>query len=448
MPKSKVVFCITCKGRAPHVLETLPQNLAHNPDATFVLLDYNSGDGLVNDVVKRHADEMNNGRLVIYSCPDPQVFHMAHAKNMAHRLGIREGADILVNLDADNFTGPGFSQWLRWVFIRQPDNFAWANMVKGEMDRGITGRIAVTRNAFLMAGGYDEKYNTWSPDDEDFKCRLRMLGINSIGIPKQFLRALKHPDKMRFREYPHVALDCYDKPKVHPAAAVVNGGDVGCGKVFRNACAKPIWIDPIPTRIFGIGMHKTGTSSLHEAFRILGFNAHHWNNALWARAIWEQVAEGRSSIVERHYAFSDLPFPLLYASLDALYPGSKFILTVREIDNWIRSVRNHWNPDVNPWCKEWDIAPFTHKLHQMMYGRKTFDEAIFRARYRAHNKNVLEYFKNRPNDLLILSMDDYKGSVYKSHWEPLCKFLDRPIPPVTFPHALQTAHYKAVDYQI
>ena len=37
---------------------------------------------------------------------------MAHAKNMAHRLGIIEGADILCNLDADNFTGPGFASYI------------------------------------------------------------------------------------------------------------------------------------------------------------------------------------------------------------------------------------------------------------------------------------------------------------------------------------------------
>ena len=46
-------------------------------------------------------------------------------------------------------------------------------MVQGILPRGITGRIIVTRNAFLVTGGYDEKYENHSPDDKDFNMRLR-----------------------------------------------------------------------------------------------------------------------------------------------------------------------------------------------------------------------------------------------------------------------------------
>jgi hypothetical protein len=424
-------------------MQTLPVNLANNPHAKFVLLNYNSGDGLNEYVFKNHQDALKSGKLVLYSHLEPDKFHMAHAKNMAHRLGIREGADVLVNLDADNFTGPGFDRWLQDQFFWQypwqgAERFLWSNMIKGQLDRGITGRIAVTRNAFLMVGGYDEKFAEWSPDDEDFKCRLRLLNIPSGEIPPQFLKAVRHTDKLRFREYRHVERKCYDQPKppVCPSVAVVNGGNVGCGKVFRNESTKPIWIAPIPTRVFGIGMHKTGTSSLDSAFKMLGFNSAHWNTALWARGICEEMARGRSATVEQHYTFSDLPFTLLYKELDKAYPGSKFILTVRPEHDWIRSVRNHWDPKINPWRKDWDIAPFTHVLHQRLYGRKTFDADAFLARYRQHNAEVIAYFKNRPGDLLVMKVD-------KPEWGALCAFLDRPIPDVPFPHALRTAAHQA-----
>jgi len=78
-------------------------------------------------------------------------------------------------------------------------------MVRGELSRGISGRIAVTRQAFLKAGGYDEKYQTWSPDDKDFNARLRRLGYAGLEIDPQFLLAVNHNDKMRFREYKHAA---------------------------------------------------------------------------------------------------------------------------------------------------------------------------------------------------------------------------------------------------
>ncbi len=428
-------------------MQTLPRNLADNPNAKFVLLNYNSGDGLVDYVLTKHRCDIDSGRLVLYSNFEPKKFQMGHAKNMAHRLGIREGADVLVNLDADNMTGPGFDCWLEARFAMHREHFAWANMVKsgpGRMDRGVTGRIAVSRNAFLMAGGYDEKYADWGPDDEDLKCRLRLLGVSSSEIPAEFLKAVRHTDRLRFRDYRHVEKDCYNpKPPVCPSVAVVNNGVAGCGKVFRNESGCPIWITPFPTRIFGIGMHKTGTTSLDAAFKVLGFNSEHWNTALWARKVWDEMLSGRSATVESHYAFSDLPFTLLYKELDQAYPGSKFILTIRPEDAWLRSVRDHWDPNLNPWRKDWDIAPFTHVIHQKLYGRKTFDADVFLERYRRHNAEVMEYFKDRPGDLLVIHVRH--GEM---EWGPLCEFLDRPVPECQYPHKLETKKEYSITYEI
>ena len=106
-----IAFCITCKGRTQHLRETLPKNLADNPRSKFIVLDYNSNDGLLEYIRKEHGGEIHSGRLVVYSYPAGHQFKMAHAKNMAHRLGILEGGDILCNLDADNFLGPRFEDY-------------------------------------------------------------------------------------------------------------------------------------------------------------------------------------------------------------------------------------------------------------------------------------------------------------------------------------------------
>jgi hypothetical protein len=427
------------------VKQTLPQNLADNPDARFVLLNYNSGDDLVSYITEHHRADIDSGRLAFYSTYEPERFQMAHAKNMAHRLGILEGADILVNLDADNFAGRGFAKYLQDEFAAAAycgrEYFMWAKMVKGELARGINGRMAVTRNAFLMAGGYDEKYNTWGPDDEDFKVRLRMLGIEDAEIDPRYLDAVKHTDRARFREYPEVAGVAYgERAACSPANPIANFGKVGLGTVCRNKAGKQRVIGPIPTRIFGIGMHKTGTTSLDKAFGVIGINSHHWGTANWARDVWQQVTmDGRSALVDRHYAFCDLPFTILFRELDEAYPGSKFILTVRPEEAWLRSVERHWDAATNPHRQFWDIAPFTHKMHQLVYGCKNPDRATFAARYHRHNAEVWEYFKDRPNDLLTHHLGD--------GWGKLCWFLDRPAPTVPYPHELQTKAY-APDFQI
>jgi hypothetical protein len=398
--KMQIGFCTTCKGRAQHIEETLPANLRDNASAKFILVNYNSPDHLDEFVRKEHMDAIESGRLSIYRFTEPGPFRMAHAKNLAHRLALMEGCDALVNVDADNFAGPDFDQYVaRRIEAYEGDAFLWANMRKGEMHRGISGRIAVTANAFLAAGGYDEVFSTWGPDDKDFNSRLRRLGFRRLEIDERFLNAINHNDKTRFREYPNVQYATEDfllPGREH--VRVANAGSFGLGVVYKNFGREPLELLPIPTRIFGIGMHKTATTSLARALATLGYDAAHWKSAHWAKAIWEETkAHGSSRTLERHYALCDLPLPLLFRELDAAYPGSKFILTIREEDEWIESVRTHWS-DKNPWRAQWDTDPFTHRIHRELYGGVKFNEQVMRERYRRHNAEVLEHFKDRPPD--------------------------------------------------
>jgi hypothetical protein len=434
-----IVFCTTCKNRTQHLKLTLPQNLADNPRSKFVVLDYNSQDDLLSYVKGNHDHDMRSGRLVVYSNREEPVFKMAHAKNMAHRLGIMEGADILVNLDADNLTGPGFEEFVSWKF-RKPDVFLWSNVKKGEgKGRGLSGRIAVTTSAFRKVGGYDEKYDVWGPDDKDFNLRLRKLGLSPIEIDASFLNGVPHNNRMRFREYPHAdqngeenfSIDKSTIPCVRPNSRV----GFGCGtvvKAFDDSC-EPIVLKQLPNKIFGIGMHKTATTSLHHALEIMGFDSWHWLSAHTAKAIWREMNnDGTSPTIDRYDALSDLPIPMLYKQLDEAYPGSKFVLTLRDEESWLDSVRRHFS-DRNPWRAGWSQDPFTNRVHQVLYGRQDFHAGIFRERYRRHNREVFDYFRDRPGDLLVMEMG-VEGA-RPTNWEALCKFVDAPRPLMPYPSA-------------
>jgi len=363
---------------------------------------------------------------------------MAHAKNMAHRCAMLEGGDILVNVDADNYAGRGFDEWLVRQFQGSSDIFAWPRMVKegeGRLPKGISGRIGVSRTSFLLAGGYDEKYTTHSPDDKDFDARLRRLGIDRREIPPHFLQAILHNDKMRFKDYPHALTAAVgEESAISPDATVVNGGNIGCGKVWRNFGPEPIEIKPLPCRIFGIGLHKTGTTSLHHAFQILGFKSAHWQTAPWAKTVWREATQnGKSAALEKFYCACDLPIALVYQQLDRAYPGSKFVLTVRDEWSWLTSVRKHWMPEFNQFRYLWDEDVFTHRLHNMLYGRKDFYPTTMLERYRRHNAEVIEYFKGREQDLLVMDME--KG---RHGWRELCGFLGLTVPNEPYPHMLKT----------
>src|ERR1700733_9715335 len=176
-----IVFVTTCRGRTEHLKQTLPRNLGDNPSALskFVVLDYSSQDDLLAYLKSAHARELASGKLVVYSYPGADRFHMSHAKNMAARCGILEGADILVTLDADNFTGLDFDQFVY-------DQFSCGSTIGPERDiflcpnfplikslphgplrpaRGYAGRLAIRTQDFIKAGGYDEAFDTWRGED-------------------------------------------------------------------------------------------------------------------------------------------------------------------------------------------------------------------------------------------------------------------------------------------
>ena len=213
---------------------------------------------------------------------------------------------------------------------------------------------------------------------------------------------------------------------------VANYGKFGVGTVYRNGDPTPIELGPVPTRVFGIGLHKTATTSLHKAFQLLGYDSLHWG-ASEAPLVWEEVnAAGRSKTLERFYAACDLPIPLLYHKLDQAYPGSKFILTVRDEAEWLRSVERLWDERYNPTRWQWDVWPISNRLHHALYGRIDFDPATMLGRYRRHNAEVKEYFRTRPQDLMVMDLSAGAG------WPELCGFLGAPVPAVPYPREYAT----------
>ena len=100
---------------------------------------------------------------------------------------------------------------------------------------------------------------------------------------------------------------------------------------------------------------------------------------------------------------------------DVQYPGSKFILTLRDMDEWLDSRRRH--VERNQRMKEAGEynGPFL-----------IVDLDTWATEYRRHEAVVRTYFASRPTDLLAFKPAD-------SDWEPLCTFLGRAVPAGPFP---------------
>lgn len=218
-------------------------------------------------------------------------------------------------------------------------------------------------------------------------------------------------------------------------------------------------------KVFGIGLSHTGTRSLDKALNILGIKSIHWP---LDRKTYRELSNGiyKLSILEKYQAVTDITTVPVYPQLDKTYPGSKFILTIRDKKSWLESMERvnrtefrssklsilltYWKRSLYEMqhygraAKVMRFAKFIKFMINSPHERKMIEFqriAVFGAiafndngkdrfsyLYDTHYKNVLDYFKGRPNDLLVI--DVCKGG----GWELLCTFLSKPIPDTLFPY--------------
>src|SRR5580658_4562684 len=84
-----ISLCVTVMDRLHHLRRTLPENIAASRNSClveFVVLDYSSHDGLEDWIKTEMLDQLKAGVVVFAQLRNSSEFHMAHAKNVAHRL--------------------------------------------------------------------------------------------------------------------------------------------------------------------------------------------------------------------------------------------------------------------------------------------------------------------------------------------------------------------------
>ena len=168
-------------------------------------------------------------------------------------------------------------------------------------------------------------------------------------------------------------------------------------------------------RIFQIGFNKCGTTSLFKLFKNNGISSVHYDNGDIAKTIYNNHNRNKPLISYKYRKkifFSDMENiftskliyigPLLFRALDKEYPNSKFILNLRNKDNWIESRYNHDNGNY--------VDIIKTKLN------KTDAEVIemWENEWDDYHLTVINYFKFRPNDLLIFNIEkDDPIKIYK-----------------------------------
>jgi hypothetical protein len=189
------------------------------------------------------------------------------------------------------------------------------------------------------------------------------------------------------------------------------------------------WIDRRPvrsTKVVGIGLPKTGTTSLGYCLRRFGFKHRTYDMNLAAKVKTGRAPEAMKE-AEKHESFEDWPWFMLYREFDQKFPNSKFILTLRkDTATYVKSLQGHHeregirNKDFvkPPW---WDVVQEVEPAD--------WDYEKSARRYEKHNRDVLDYFAGRiDKDLLVVCWETGDG------WAELSRFLNQRIPNEPFPH--------------
>lgn len=177
------------------------------------------------------------------------------------------------------------------------------------------------------------------------------------------------------------------------------------------------------SKVFGIGWAKTGTTTLGRCFEILGFD--HQSQRLDLVLDLKQGDLSRiQSVAAEKESFEDWPWIILFKELDEMFPGSKFVLTTRDPERWLKSYRNMLR------CEK-EASEKLNEVRRILYGLpfpNVTDQQLL-DRYNSHNQEVTEYFADRPGSLLIVNWEEGDG------WRQLCSFLAADVPLQLFPHA-------------
>lgn len=166
------------------------------------------------------------------------------------------------------------------------------------------------------------------------------------------------------------------------------------------------------SKIFCIGFMKTGTTSLGKSLGMLGFKNGSFNKKVWRKYYFNHEIVEILRYTAKFDSLDDLPWLKedMIPILDKVFPNSKFIYLERDEKSWQHSMYN------------WTFKK-TGKYPDMEIKLKE---------YRDHKKFVLDYFRGREDDFLILDIKDPIG------FRKLADFLGKKSIQDHFPHFNKT----------
>lgn len=177
-------------------------------------------------------------------------------------------------------------------------------------------------------------------------------------------------------------------------------------------------------KVVCVGLPRTGTQSMADALTVLGYTVAHealpdLEIDLTTPVVLDELTSHRDCDVLMDATLWDL---VIEANANA-----KVVLTYRDRGEWWKSIHGHVDR-LHARCTvkqtREDLEAAGH-IHAALFGSRWPQEGLYLHRYDLHRKTVEMFCDKIDRPLLIHEAAD--------GWEPLCKFLDKPIPNEPYP---------------
>lgn len=188
-----ISFTLPCHGRAHDLKQVMPRLIecaAMSPPAEIAVVDYSSPDDLAAYMRAVMVMPMPDGvKLAYRKYSGCDHFRLAHARNLAAKLS---HGGVIVVTSADIWFEPGYLPAVREAF---EGGAVWARCPNYK------GAVAVKREEFMAAGGFDERIIYYGPDDRDLENRLALRGGRFVELPRGLIHVIRTPNSVKVEGY-------------------------------------------------------------------------------------------------------------------------------------------------------------------------------------------------------------------------------------------------------
>ncbi|MCL6282220.1 sulfotransferase family protein [Ruegeria sp. 2012CJ41-6] len=181
--------------------------------------------------------------------------------------------------------------------------------------------------------------------------------------------------------------------------------------------------------VIGAGFGRTGTESLKRALEILGHGpCYHMYEVLphpERVALWRGIAQGDQpdwdDVFSGYRATVDWPAAFYWRALSAHFTAAKIILSVRDAKSWYKSMDSTI------------LEILRNSEDAESIGAKLIAQQVFQGRLHDREHIIAVYERNIADVQAAFGPDRLLTYELGSGWEPLCRFLDCPVPDEPYP---------------